>query len=443
VPARRGATLGAVLAALVAAACGGHAIQGAGSASGAPGEVPAPPRPAVCDEVPAGGALTAWLAAAPTGAAACLGAGVHPGPLRVGAGVILWGPREAVIRSSGEGTTVRLAAGAALLGVSVDGSGGRFDQLDAAVHVEGAGTRVEGVQVRNAIHGILVEKAQGVRVRGNVVYGDRGQSLGLRGDPIRLWETRDSVVEDNRVQDGRDVVVWYSGGNRLRRNQVTGGRYGTHLMYSHGNHIEENRYQDNVVGIFLMYSRDAEVRGNLLAGSSGSAGIGLGLKEAGNVRAAGNLLLHDTVGVYLDTSPLDPADHNVFEDNTFLFCEVGVVMHGSERRNLFRDNDFRELQGLARVEGRSDPRGVTWTANHFDEYAGYDLDADGFGDVPYEFRSIDSLLAGTHPELAFFRGTPALLLAEAITRIVPLFEPRALAVDPRPRMRARSRSDAH
>jgi nitrous oxidase accessory protein len=348
-----------------------------------------------------------------------------------------------VIRSSGEGTTVRLAGGAALLGVSVDGSGGRFDQLDAAVHVEGAGTRVEGVQIRNAIHGILVEKAQGVRVRGNVVHGDRGQSLGLRGDGIRLWETRDSVVEDNRVHDGRDLVVWYSGGNRLRRNQVTGGRYGTHLMYSHGNHIEENRYQDNVVGIFLMYSRDVLVRGNLLAGSSGSAGIGLGLKEAGNVRATGNLLLHDTTGVYLDTSPLDPADHNVFEDNTLLFCEVGVVMHGSERRNLFRNNDFREFQSLARVEGRSDPRGVTWSENHFDEYAGYDLDADGFGDVPYEFRSIDSLLAGTHPELAFFRGAPALLLAEAITRIVPLFEPRALAVDPRPRMRARARSDAH
>lgn len=441
-PARRGATLGAVLAALAAAACGGGILADPGRAFGEPAEAEAPPRPAACDEVAPGG-LGGWLAVAAPGAAACLAPGLHPGPVRVAAGITLWGPREAVIRSSGEGTTVRLAGGAALLGVSVDGSGGRFDQLDAAVHVEGKGTRVEGVSVRNAIHGILVEKAEGVLVRGNVVYGDRGQSLGLRGDGIRLWETRDSVVEDNRVHDGRDLVVWYSGGNRLRRNHVTGGRYGTHLMYSHGNHIEENRYQENVVGIFLMYSRDVEVRGNLLAGSSGSAGIGLGLKEAGNVRATGNLLLHDTTGVYLDTSPLDPEDHNVFEENTVLFCEVGVVMHGSERRNLFRRNDFRELQSLARVEGRSDPRGVTWSENHFDEYAGYDLDRDGFGDVPYEFRSIDSLLAGTHPELAFFRGTPALNLAEAITRIVPLFQPQAVAKDPRPRMHARQAPDAH
>jgi nitrous oxidase accessory protein len=433
VAARRGATA-ALLVALSAAACGGQAARDFAGGFPAAGTAPPPAPPAACEVLPPGGELTRWLESAQPGAAACLESGVHPGPLRVPAGVTLWGPREAVVRSSGEGTTVRLASGAALLGVTVDGSGGRFDQLDAAVHVEGAGTRVEGVLVRNAVHGILVERAERVVVRGNVVHGDRGESLGLRGDGIRLWETRDSVVEDNRVHDGRDVVVWYSGGNRLRRNHVTGGRYGTHLMYSHGNRIEDSRYQDNVVGIFLMYSRDVEVRGNLLAGSSGSAGIGLGLKEAGNLRVRRNLLLHDTTGIHLDTSPLDPADHNLFEDNAIVFCEAGVVLHGSERRNLFRRNDFRELQSLTRVEGRSDPRGVTWSENHFDEYAGYDLDRDGFGDVPHEFRSIDSLLAGRRPELAFFRGTPALLLAEAVTRIVPLFESEALAVDPRPRM---------
>ena len=50
--------------------------------------------------------------------------------------------------------------GAALLGLTVDGSGGRFELLDAAVHVSGEGGRVEGVLIRNAVFGILVERAQ-------------------------------------------------------------------------------------------------------------------------------------------------------------------------------------------------------------------------------------------------------------------------------------------
>ncbi|MBW1875893.1 MAG: hypothetical protein JRI98_11075 [Deltaproteobacteria bacterium] len=50
-----------------------------------------------------------------------------------------------MIRSSGEGTTIEMEAdGCALLGVTVDGSGGRFDTLDAAVHVVADDVRVQG-----------------------------------------------------------------------------------------------------------------------------------------------------------------------------------------------------------------------------------------------------------------------------------------------------------
>ena len=45
-------------------------------------------------------------------------------------------------------------------------------------------------------------------------------------DTIRLWETSDSVVADNLVEDGRDVVIWYSRKNQITHNRVVGGRYG-------------------------------------------------------------------------------------------------------------------------------------------------------------------------------------------------------------------------
>jgi len=394
----------------------------------------APPRPADCHEIAAGASLQAALDAAPPGTALCLAPGRYGGPVRI-AGLVLWGPSDAVIVSGGEGTTVRLEAeNSALLGVSVDGSGGRFDLLDAAVHVAGKNGRVEGVQVRNATFGILVERATGASVRGNRVSGDPAKSLGLRGDGIRLWETYDSRVEDNVMEHSRDMVLWYASRNHVARNTIVDGRYGAHLMYSHQNEIVDNHFSANVTGLFVMYSRDVTIRGNIFADARGAAGMGLGLKESGNLRIERNLFAHNTVGLYVDTSPLWLDDHNRIEGNVFRLNAVAISFLGPTARNEFVGNDLRDSQVQVEVEGRGDARDALWRGNAFDDYAGYDLDGDGTGDVPYELRSLSSDLVAATPALAFYRGTPAFALAEAIGRIVPLFEPRLVLVDPEPRM---------
>jgi nitrous oxidase accessory protein len=394
----------------------------------------APPRPAGCREAPAGTDVAALLAAAGPGAVVCLAPGRHAGPLRL-EGATVWGPREATIVSSGEGTTVRLEGqGAALLGVTVDGSGARFDLLDAAVHVSGRDARVEGVAIRNATFGILVERAERARIRGNEVSGDPAQSLGLRGDGIRLWEAYDCVVEGIHVQDSRDVVLWYASRNRVEGNTVERGRYGAHLMYSHENELVGNRFLHDVTGLFVMYSRKVTLRGNVFAGSGGAAGIGLGLKESGDVVATDNRFVRNTVGLYLDTSPLWPDDRNRFERNAFRLNEVAVSFLGRADGNVFLANTFRDSRLAVEVDGHGDARQAEWRGNAFDDYAGYDLDGDGVGDVPYELRSLAADLVAAHPELAFYRGTPALSLAEAIGRIVPLLAPRLVLVDPVPRM---------
>jgi nitrous oxidase accessory protein len=395
----------------------------------------APARPEPCLELAPGAALQDALDAAPPGSALCLSPGSHAGPLRIDRGLSLFGPRTAVIHSSGEGTTVRIEGeGGALLGATVDGSGGRYDLLDGAVHLSGDGGRVEGVHVRGAMFGILVERATGARVVGNRVTGDPGQTIGLRGDGIRLWEVYDSSVEDNLVEDSRDIVLWYASRNRVAGNRIRGGRYGAHLMYSHGNEVVRNHFVGNVTGLFVMYSRDVEIRGNVFADSRGAAGIGLGLKESGNVRVSDNLFAHNTVGVYVDMSPLWPDDRNRFEGNDLRRNGVAVSFLGPASGNEFRANGFSDNPVQVQVDGGGDARQALWRGNAFDDYAGYDLDGDGTGDVPYELRSLSSDLVARKPALAFFRGTPAFALTEAIGRIVPLFEPRLVLEDPEPSM---------
>ncbi|HWV38085.1 MAG TPA: nitrous oxide reductase family maturation protein NosD [Vulgatibacter sp.] len=396
-------------------------------------ELPRPERPAACVEIPAGADLQAAVDAAAPGQALCLAPGTYDGPLQIEEAITLWGP-GAVIRSQGKGSTVRLDAPGRLLGLTVDGSGGRFDKLDAAVRVQAEDALVEGLTIRNATFGILVERSKRVTIRGNHVVGDRRKALGLRGDGIRLWEAHGCLIEGNLVEASRDMVIWYSTDTTLLENTVVDGRYGSHLMYSHRSHVLRNRYVGNTVGVFVMYSREVDLRENLLADSAGAAGIGLGVKESGNLDVVRNLFVHNTIGAYLETSPLQQDDHNLFEENVFRLGETGVVFHSSQHRNVFRRNSFRDNFAVVRVEGGGDALGVTWDGNDYDDYAGYDLDGDGIGDIPYEQRRLSSDLLARTPSLEFFRGSLTLALVDAASHALPLVKPTLVLRDESPRM---------
>jgi nitrous oxidase accessory protein len=403
-----------------------------------------PERPLRCEEVAAGGgALASRVTAARGGEVLCLAPGLHEGPVVVSKTMTLWGPRSAVVRARVAGTTVDVRApNVSLLGFTVDGSGGRYDRQDAAVRVVADDARLEGLLVVNAVFSVLTERCKRVVIRGNDIVGSNEGPQGMRGDNVRMWETYDSTVEGNRFEHGRDVVIWYSSRNRILHNRVRNARYGTHFMYSHENLVEDNRYLGNVVGIFVMYSRDVGIRRNLLAGSRGSGGIGLGVKESGNLTVEHNDFVLDHTGLYIDTSPLQLTDHNRFVRNTFRLNDLAVSFHSSQTRNEFLQNTFLDNQSQVQVAGGGDALGVRWHENHYDDYVGYDLDGDGHGDVPYQLRSLSGQLLGRYPNVAFFRSSPTLKLVDAASQFLPLLQPKLLVVDARPRMRPFAREEA-
>jgi nitrous oxidase accessory protein len=162
--------------------------------------------------------------------------------------------------------------------------------------------------------------------------------------------------------------------------------------------------------------------------------MGLGLKESGNLTIANNALIANTKAVYMDTSPLEPDDFNTFENNAFFHSEVAVLMHSSEDRNAFLRNRFVSNHAQVQVEGGGNALAVKWLENSFDDYAGYDLDRDGFGDIPYEQRRLSSQLQSIYPQLTFFRGSVTLELLDAISALFPMIEPKTILIDPRPAM---------
>jgi nitrous oxidase accessory protein len=395
-----------------------------------------PARPACDRELAPSQDLQAAVEDAADGAILCLSPGSYDGPLVIRRPVVLWGPRQAVIRSTGQGTTIEVVAdGSRLLGFSVDGSGGRYDTNDAAVRVAAADVAVEGLFIEDALFGVLAEDATRLSVRGNVIVGDRDGPIGMRGDAIRFWGTTDSLVEGNRISYGRDVVMWYSARNRLVRNTVEHGRYGTHFMYSHNCRVEENVYAGNVVGVFIMYTHGIELIENVIAGQSGAGGLGLGLKDADDIVVRGNQFINNRVHLRLDTSPTSLEAVNTVERNHFRLGQVGVSFHGRGDRNRFFRNSFRDNQIQVQVDGGGDALDAEWRENHFDDYRGYDLDGDGLGDIPFELRSFSNELTSRRPQLGFLRGTSALWLIEISSHVSPMFQPKTIVVDATPRLR--------
>jgi nitrous oxidase accessory protein len=385
--------------------------------------------------IPAGAALQPRLDAAADGDVLCLAPGSYSGPIVIRTRVVLHGTPDAVIRSTGEGTTVRvLAAGAELRGFTVEGSGRRHDIMDAAVLVRGERAAVRGLTVRGALFGLVAEQAYGVVFEDNLVIGDPAVPEGLRGDGIRLWEVRGASIVNNRVQDSRDVVIWYSPGNLISGNTVVGSRYAIHFMYSGDCVVSGNRFTDNVVGVFVMYSRNIAIRDNVIEDNTKVDSMGLGIKDSGDIIVERNRLVRVRECLYLDNSPFREGDVMIVRSNTFALCQAGVTFHKSETRTTFEDNRFEANGTPAVVEGRGTAQSVVWRRNYFDDYAGYDLDGDGFGDVPYELRDLSERLVARRADLAFFRGTAALALVDMAARLFPILQPQTVFVDPRPRM---------
>lgn len=416
-----------ILACATVVACGGDVGDSAPR--------PAPPRPEAGIVVPPGPGLQAAIDAAAPGATLLLQPGDYRGPFLIGKPLHIWGPATAVLTADA-GTSVRvLGDDVTLEGFTVAGGGQRFDLMDGGVHLQGEDITLRSVTVRDTLFGILAERCQRVHLLGNTVIGTGLPAMGLRGDGIRLWETSDSEVRDNVVTDSRDVVVWYSSRNHLSGNRVTRCRYGTHFMYSHENVVEDSRLVENEVGIFVMYSRDIVMRRNLLAKSGGAAGIGIGIKEAGNLTIEDNWLLANTTGIYIDTAPLDPEHHNRYARNMLRFSESAVALHANVKRSEFVDNQFGDNGAIVKVGGQGDALTCDFRGNFYDTYQGYDFDGDGRGDVPFEFRRLSTQLEGRYPELALLHGAPAMMMVDIVGEVMPLFAPRQLLRDDSPRLR--------
>ena len=178
---------------------------------------------------------------------------------------------------------------------------------------------------------------------------------------------------------------------------------------------------------------------HVVAENNGPSGYGVGLKDIDGVTARGNRFIANRVGLYLDNSPGDVRVHQSFEHNLFAYNEVGILFLPSVKRNHFTDNAFIDNAEQVGLTSTGQFSGNEWSVdgvgNYWSDFAGYDADGNGIGDIPYRLEDLYSTLTDQHPNLQFFSETPAARALGTAAELFPIFRPEPKLEDRAPLVR--------
>lgn len=365
---------------------------------------------------------------------------ITPPPGRYQGGIIITKPLtldgrgKVIIDAGGKGSVIILKTdGATVKNLHLTNSGDQHNDLDSGVQVRGNFNVVKDNVIDESLFGVDLQQSNSNVVRRNKISSKSDNSLGLKGDAIRLWYSRSNKIEKNIIRNSRDMVVWYSADNIIANNEVANGRYGMHFMYSKYNLVEGNTFNKNAVGIFVMYSDSLVIRKNRVFQAQGAAGVGIGFKEASNCDVIENEVLYNSTGLYLDLSPFQPDTTNRIYRNTVAYNDIGVLFLNDWTGNLLKDNIFASNSHHASVSTFAGAARNVWLGNYWDSYEGFDQNKDGIGDKPYRLKVFADRIWMDVKETAFFRGAPVLTMLDFLERLAPFTKPLLMLEDKKPR----------
>ncbi|TFG48719.1 MAG: nitrous oxide reductase family maturation protein NosD [Gemmatimonadales bacterium] len=298
----------------------------------------------------------------------------------------------------------------------------------AAIRVDDArACRIEGNTIHNAFFGIYLAKATGCLIRDNRVTGVGTAEL-LTGNAIHSWSSSELVIENNELRGYRDGLYFeFTTNAKVRHNTSAGNlRYGIHFMFSNGCSYTGNHFVANRGGSAVMYSRGVTIEDNRFEQSRGASIYGLLGKDLVDSRINGNTFQANTGGLYLEGAIRVEVRGNAFLQNGW----GAVVMANAEathfERNRFEGNSFDVSTNGANATTR-------FAENYWDRYPGYDLDQDGYGDVPFAPVRLFAFIVQRHDPALILQRSFFVSLLDAAERVAPVLTPRMME-DARPLM---------
>ncbi|MDH3216441.1 MAG: nitrous oxide reductase family maturation protein NosD [Candidatus Krumholzibacteria bacterium] len=361
--------------------------------------------------------------------------GRFDGHIVIDRSITLIGQDWPVIDGGGTGTVVTVSApDVTIRGCVIRNSGVLLEAENAGLAVGADRVAVVGNRIEDVLFGVYLRQADSCLVRANRIAGYATLAPARRGDLVRAWYSKHASIEDNVLEEGRDLIVWFSDYSVVRGNTVSNARYGVHLMYDSDCEVSDNVFIHNSVGAYLMYSRRLVVQGNTMAYNRGPSGFGLGLKDLDDTDVTDNFIVDNRVGIFVDNSPREIDSSMLYKHNVIAYNDQGVRLHASVERTRVTINSFMDNYEHVSVPGGGHAPRVEWYGNYWSDYEGYDADGDGTGDVPYRSEKLFEDLIGRHPKLRLFVYSPAIQAMSLAARAFPVVRPQPKLIDNTPRL---------
>ncbi|GJG96520.1 nitrous oxide reductase family maturation protein NosD [Cupriavidus pauculus] len=373
------------------------------------------------------------IAAAHAGDEIRIARGRYAENLRVDKPLVLRGIGRPTISGGLRGNTITVTATDVTLdGLIVSDSGDSLKHQESGIYIMPGAHRaiVSGCELTYNLFGLWIEKANDVRVTGNVITGKRDYQSSQRGNGIQLYNTRGARIVDNQISFVRDALyVDVSHHAVFRGNRLHHSRYGSHYMNSYYNLWEDNDSYRNRGGLALMEVRDQTVRNNR---TWGNADHGIMLRTVQDAVVEHNIVADNARGFFIYD-----AEYITLRGNLVVGNRVGVHLSAGSTRNVVQRNDFIGNREQVRYVGARDER---WGdapgqpgGNNWSNYLGWDRNGDGIGDVPYEANDVVDRLTWQHPAVKLLFASPAVQALRVVSRQFPVMRVPGV-VDAAPRM---------
>ncbi len=335
-----------------------------------------------------------------------------------------------VIDAAKQGPILEVTApNVTISGFEFRGVPGSYLKENAAILVrESENCEIRGNRFVDNFFAVYLAKSNRCRVLKNDISGS-ADALTSAGNGIHMWYCRDIAVQDNQIHGHRDgIYLEFVKHSSISGNDSSGNlRYGLHFMFSDSCRYQKNRFARNGAGVAVMYTSEVDMLENTFEDSWGGASYGLLLKDIRDSRVSGNVITKNSVGIYLEGSDRIVIQGNRFSANGWAVKIMANCVGSKIIANDFIDNSFQ-------VATNSRQSFSEFDGNYWSTYRGFDIDRDGFGDLPYRPVSLYSLIVESEPATLVLIRSLLVDLLNLVERIMPTLTPEALA-DARPSMR--------
>lgn len=350
-------------------------------------------------------------------------------PIMVDKAVTMIGIDFPVLDGRGQNQIMTIVADSVTVrGLEFRNVGVTFIEDRAAIKIDRAAhCRIEENRINDSYFGIYLARTSNCRLDGNSIQGS-GLTETRSGNGIHLWYSKEIDVVNNEIRGHRDGIYFEFVEDSAVMDNLSEGnlRYGLHFMFSDRCTYQNNVFHSNDAGVAVMYSESVEIMGNRFEHNWGSAAFGILLKDITDSTIQNNVFVKNTVGIYAEG-----ANRNVFEHNDFIENGWAIRIMANAQDNLFTRNNF--IDNTFDVTTNSQYHSSQFSENYWDAYQGYDLDRDGYGDIPFHpVRLFSLIVERTEPSILLLRSLFIQVL-DAAERTLPSLIPDTL-IDELPAM---------